>query len=158
MQRGCAVRLQHSKRRVGKSVKERSEPDILVYCLEDFQFWLSTNKKTHARIKELIKQATRTPFTGVGKPELLRGDISGWWSRCISPEDRMVYRVAGIGEAQSLEIAQLRFHYWNVHRWTRQNSLISLVYCLTSDSSSLQPSVLRWEYQQRSPADVYFGC
>ncbi|MDB4030506.1 Txe/YoeB family addiction module toxin [Planktomarina temperata] len=78
---------------------------------EDYQFWLSTNPKTHARINELIKQATRTPFTGVGKPEPLRGDLNGWWSRRISREDRMVYRVAGSGEAQSLEIAQLRFHY-----------------------------------------------
>ncbi|MDA7467148.1 Txe/YoeB family addiction module toxin [Planktomarina temperata] len=78
---------------------------------EDYQFWLNTNPKTHARINELIKQATRTPFTGVGKPEPLRGDLSGWWSRRISREDRMVYRVAGSGEAQSLEIAQLRFHY-----------------------------------------------
>ena len=53
----------------------------------------------------------RTPFTGVGKPEPLRGDLSGWWSRRISQEDRMVYRVTGSGDAQALEIAQLRFHY-----------------------------------------------
>jgi toxin YoeB len=63
------------------------------------------------RINELIKQCKRTPFKGGGKPEPLRGDLTGWWSRRISQEDRMVYRVSGAGEAQSLEIAQLRFHY-----------------------------------------------
>ncbi|WP_391481688.1 Txe/YoeB family addiction module toxin [Nereida sp. NH-UV-3] len=78
---------------------------------EDYQFWSNNNPKIHTRINELIKQCTRTPFTGVGKPEPLRGDLSGWWSRRISREDRMVYRVVGSDEAQSLEIAQLRFHY-----------------------------------------------
>ncbi|MCX7568305.1 type II toxin-antitoxin system YoeB family toxin, partial [Sulfitobacter sp. F26169L] len=46
-----------------------------------------------------------------GKPEPLKGDLTGWWSRRISQEDRMVYRVSGAGDRQSLEIAQLRFHY-----------------------------------------------
>ena len=66
---------------------------------EDYQFWLSTNPKTHARINELIKQATRTPITGVWKPEPLQGDLSGGWSRRVPREDRMVYRVADSGEA-----------------------------------------------------------
>jgi toxin YoeB len=78
---------------------------------EDYQFWSSNNPKIHTRINELIKQCTRTPFTGVGKPEPLRGDLSGWWSRRISREDRMVYRVVGSDDAQCLEIAQLRFNY-----------------------------------------------
>ncbi|MGC1503709.1 MAG: Txe/YoeB family addiction module toxin, partial [Sulfitobacter sp.] len=51
------------------------------------------------------------PFKGTGKPEPLKGDLTGWWSRRISQEDRMVYRVSGAGDGQSLEIAQLRFHY-----------------------------------------------
>ena len=78
---------------------------------DDYLYWSNHNPKIHARINELIKQCTRTPFTGVGKPEPLRGDLSGWWSRRISHEDRMVYRVTGAGDTQALEIAQLRFHY-----------------------------------------------
>ncbi len=78
---------------------------------EDYLYWANTNNKTRDRINELIKQCQRTPFQGTGKPEPLKGDLTGWWSRRISQEDRMVYRVSGTGDAQSLEIAQLRFHY-----------------------------------------------
>lgn len=78
---------------------------------EDYQHWVDTNPKIKDRINELIEQCQRTPFKGVGKPEPLRGDLSGWWSRRITQEDRMVYRITGSGDAQSLEIAQLRFHY-----------------------------------------------
>jgi toxin YoeB len=78
---------------------------------KDYQYWVSTNDKVRDRINELIKQCKRTPFKGTGKPEPLKGDLTGWWSRRISQEDRMVYRVSGSGNSQSLEIAQLRFHY-----------------------------------------------
>ncbi|MBO6899522.1 MAG: Txe/YoeB family addiction module toxin [Shimia sp.] len=78
---------------------------------EDYQYWVNTNDKVRDRINELIKQCKRTPFKGTGKPEPLKGDLTGWWSRRISREDRMVYRVSGAGDSQSLEIAQLRFHY-----------------------------------------------
>ena len=78
---------------------------------EDYQYWVSTNDKIRDRINELIKQCKRTPFKGTGKPEPLKGDLTGWWSRRISQEDRMVYRVSGAGDNQSLEIAQLRFQY-----------------------------------------------
>ena len=78
---------------------------------EDYQYWVNTNDKVRDRINELIKQCKRTPFKGTGKPEPLKGDLTGWWSRRISREDCMVYRVSGTGDSQSLEIAQLRFHY-----------------------------------------------
>ncbi|KUP94622.1 Txe/YoeB family addiction module toxin [Tritonibacter horizontis] len=78
---------------------------------EDYQYWVSTNDKVRERINELIKQCKRTPFKGTGKPEPLKGDLTGWWSRRISQQDRMVYRVTGTGDSQRLEIAQLRFHY-----------------------------------------------
>ena len=78
---------------------------------EDYQYWVSTNDKVRDRINELIKQCKRTPFKGTGKPEPLKGDLTGWWSRRISQEDRIVYRVRGTGDSQSLEVAQLRFHY-----------------------------------------------
>ena len=78
---------------------------------EDYQYWVNTNDKVRDRVNELIKQCKRTPFKGTGKPEPLKGDLTGWWSRRISQEDRMVYRVSDTGDSQSLEIAQLRFHY-----------------------------------------------
>ena len=78
---------------------------------EDYQYWVNTNDKVRDRINELIKQCKRTPFKGTGKPEPLKGDLTGWWARRISQEDRIVYRVRGTGDSQSLEVAQLRFHY-----------------------------------------------
>jgi len=63
------------------------------------------------RLNGLIKQCMRTPFQGMGKPEPLRGELKGWWSRRITLEDRLVYRVSGAGSAQHLEIAQCRYHY-----------------------------------------------
>jgi toxin YoeB len=59
----------------------------------------------------LIKECRRSPFKGTGRPEPLRGDLQGWWSRRITVEDRLVYRVSGKGDAQALEIAQCRYHY-----------------------------------------------
>ena len=70
---------------------------------EDYQYWLNTNDKVRDRINELIKQCKRTPFKGTGKPEPLKGDLAH--------EDSMAYRVRGVGDGQTLEIAQLRFHY-----------------------------------------------
>jgi toxin YoeB len=53
----------------------------------------------------------RTPFAGIGKPEPLRGPYTGFWSRRITDEHRLVYRVSGKGADQQLEIAQCRYHY-----------------------------------------------
>ena len=78
---------------------------------EDYLYWQGADPKVHGRINDMIKQCKRTPFKGVGKPEPLKGDLSGWWSRRITKEDRMVYRVSGKADTQGLEIAQLRFHY-----------------------------------------------
>jgi toxin YoeB len=64
------------------------------------------------KINELIADIRRTPFAGLGKPEPLRGPISGWWSRRINQEHRLVYRLVGVrGRDQRLEIVQCRFHY-----------------------------------------------
>lgn len=63
------------------------------------------------RVNELIGECMRRPFAGRGKPEPLKGDLKGWWSRRINREHRLVYRVVGQGDAQALEIAQCRFHY-----------------------------------------------
>ncbi len=74
---------------------------------EDYQHWVQTDRKQVKRINDLIKDAVRHPYSGIGKPEPLRHALAGFWSRRISDEHRMVYRVAG----GNLEIAQLRFHY-----------------------------------------------
>lgn len=79
---------------------------------EDYLWWQSPgNDKGLARVNEFIKTASRTPFQGLGKPEPLRGDLTGWWSRRITDEHRFVYRVSGKDMTQALEIAQLRYHY-----------------------------------------------
>lgn len=78
---------------------------------DDYLHWQKNDPKILTRINALLEECHRHPFKGTGKPEPLRGNLSGWWSRRISREDRLVYRVAGSGAAQALEIAQLRFHY-----------------------------------------------
>lgn len=77
---------------------------------EDYLHWPS-DPNTLERLNGLIKECQRTPFTGTGKPEPLKGDLKGWWSRRITLEDRLVYRISGAGADQRLEIAQCRFHY-----------------------------------------------
>ncbi len=74
---------------------------------EDYLHWQATDPKLLRRIHELIKDATRHPFEGIGKPEPLRHALAGFWSRRINGEHRMVYKVSG----SDLLIAQLRYHY-----------------------------------------------
>jgi len=79
---------------------------------EDFLWWQSTGRdKGLNRVIDLINATKRLPFKGIGKPEPLKGDLTGWWSRRITDEHRFVYRVSGKGESQQLDIAQLRYHY-----------------------------------------------
>ena len=78
---------------------------------EDYLHWQARDQTTLDRVNALIKECQRTPFKGTGKPEPLRGDLKGWWSRRITLQDRLVYRVAGLGEDQRLEVAQCRYHY-----------------------------------------------
>ncbi len=74
---------------------------------EDYLHWQETDKQAVRRIHLLIKDAQRSPFSGLGKPEPLRYALTGFWSRRITEEHRMVYRV----EKGDLLIAQLRYHY-----------------------------------------------
>lgn len=74
---------------------------------EDYLHWQQTDQKILKRINALIKEATRAPFEGTGKPEGLKHALAGYWSRRINDEHRMVYKVDG----DSLLIAQLRYHY-----------------------------------------------
>ena len=80
---------------------------FLTHAWEDYLYWQAIDKKMLKRVNELIKQCQRTPFEGIGKPEGLKGDLSGWWSRRITQEHRLVYRV----ENDRLIIAQCRNHY-----------------------------------------------
>ena len=74
---------------------------------EDYQYWLSTDKKLLKRINLLIRDSCRDPFQGLGKPEPLRHLLKGFWSRRINEEHRMVYQVRD----GTLLPAQLRYHY-----------------------------------------------
>ena len=74
---------------------------------DDYLHWQANDPKLLARLNGLIKECARTPFQGAGKPEPLRGALSGWWSRRLTQEHRLVYRVEG----DDLLIAQCRYHY-----------------------------------------------
>jgi len=74
---------------------------------EDYLYWQRTDRKTLKRVNNLIKEITRTPYEGAGKPEPLRHALAGYWSRRIDEEHRLVYKV----EADSVLIAQARYHY-----------------------------------------------
>ncbi|QTD54820.1 Txe/YoeB family addiction module toxin [Parasphingorhabdus cellanae] len=76
-----------------------------------YLYWQDKDRKTLKRINALLEECRRHPFEGTGKPEPLRGQLKGWWSRRITQEHRLVYRVRGEGGAQVLEVAQCRYHY-----------------------------------------------
>jgi len=78
---------------------------------EDYLYWQGNDTNVLERLNDLIGQCRRTPFKGTGKPEPLKGDLAGWWSRRITLQDRLIYRVSGKGAEQALEIIQCRFHY-----------------------------------------------
>ena len=78
---------------------------------DDYLYWLEIDRKLLIKINTLIQDCSRSPFKGLGKPEPLKGELSGAWSRRIDDEHRMVYRVTGSGDSQTVELLQLRFHY-----------------------------------------------
>lgn len=73
----------------------------------DYIYWQTQDKKTLNRINNLIKDTERNPFEGIGKPEPLKGDLSGFWSRRIDDTNRFVYRINN----DKLEILSCRGHY-----------------------------------------------
>jgi toxin YoeB len=78
-------------------------------AFEDLQHWVQFNPKLAKRLLRLIEETQRDSFGGTGKPEPLRGELSGWWSKRIDQEHRLVYRV----EDDRLIVAQARGHYGN---------------------------------------------
>jgi toxin YoeB len=77
----------------------------------DYEYWRQTDAKVFRSINDLINDTRQTPFKGLGRPEPLKFDLKGWWSRRITGEHRLVYRVSGKGDDQRLEIASCRYHY-----------------------------------------------
>lgn len=76
-------------------------------AFEQFTSWALEDKKIYAKIVRLIKDIDRSPYTGLGKPEPLRHDLAGYWSRRITDEHRLVYK----GNEDAILIAACRFHY-----------------------------------------------
>ena len=73
----------------------------------DYQHWLRTDRKVAARIARLIEECLRDPFRGIGNPEPLRHELGGYWSRRITKEHRLVYKI----ENGLCVIVQCRYHY-----------------------------------------------
>ncbi|ROI14830.1 Txe/YoeB family addiction module toxin [Epilithonimonas hominis] len=74
---------------------------------EDYLYWQNTDKKKLRKINELLKDIARNPFDGTGKPEPLKHKYSGFWSRRIDDEHRLIYKY----EDNEIQIAKCRFHY-----------------------------------------------
>ena len=77
----------------------------------DYLRWQRDDAKVLERLNGLLTECMRDPFRGTGKPEPLKRNLTGWWSRRINAEHRLVYRVRGEGEAQALEVLSCRYHY-----------------------------------------------
>lgn len=73
----------------------------------DYIYWQTQDKKTLKRINDLIKASQRTPFEGIGKPEALKENLSGFWSRRIDETNRLIYSV----ENDGISIISCRYHY-----------------------------------------------
>lgn len=80
---------------------------LLPRCLQDLTHWVETDRALALKILTLIEQTSRDPFVGIGKPELLKHLGSGYMSRRINQEHRLVYRMIG----QSVQFISARFHY-----------------------------------------------
>jgi len=74
---------------------------------EDYCYWQKQDKKILERVNELIKDCLRSPFKGIGKPEPLKGNYAGCWSRRITQEHRLIYKI----NERRLHILQFRYHY-----------------------------------------------
>jgi toxin YoeB len=75
----------------------------------DYQYWIETDKKMLKRINQLISAIERTPYEGIGKPEPLKANLQGYWSRRINTEHRLIYAV----EKDQIVFISFRFHYKN---------------------------------------------
>lgn len=76
-------------------------------AFQDFTEWATTDKKIYKRIVDLIKDILHQPFTGIGKPEPLKHELKGYWSRRINDEHRLVYKVSD----DDVTIISCKYHY-----------------------------------------------
>lgn len=76
-------------------------------AFKELRLWAETDKKLHLKILDLLNDATRSPFTGLGKPEPLKGEWQGYWSRRINDEHRLIYRVT----ESEIVVMRCRGHY-----------------------------------------------
>jgi toxin YoeB len=77
----------------------------------EYLHWQDQDMKIVRRINTLLAEIDHSPFRGTGRPEALKGNLAGYWSRRITDEHRLVYRITGQGADQRVEIVQCRFHY-----------------------------------------------
>ncbi|MDX2143379.1 MAG: Txe/YoeB family addiction module toxin [Rhodospirillaceae bacterium] len=77
----------------------------------DYLRWGDIDRATASKINELIKDIQRSPFRGIGKPEPLKAEYAGWWSRRITGEHRLIYRIVGRAGEQCVEITACNYHY-----------------------------------------------
>jgi toxin YoeB len=79
---------------------------------QDFEHWMDNDSDIVEKIRDLLKDISRNPFGGIGKPEPLKFALKGYWSRRITGEHRLVYKIEGKkGENQKCIVLQCRFHY-----------------------------------------------
>ncbi|MDR3069270.1 MAG: Txe/YoeB family addiction module toxin [Cellulomonas sp.] len=74
---------------------------------DDYEWWQRQDRRVLRRVNQLLRDIRRDPYQGIGRPEQLRGDLTGWWSRRIDDEHRLVYRYRD----DTVEIASCRYHY-----------------------------------------------
>ncbi len=77
------------------------------YAIEDLEYWIKENRKKAQKILKLIRESSKDPFNGTGKPEPLKYDLKGCWSRRIDREHRLVYEV----KKDKIRILSCRYHY-----------------------------------------------
>lgn len=87
--------------------KQNREAIFQPEFIEDLEYWVETDRKMALRIIKLVKEILRDPFEGTGKPEPLKYDLAGCWSRRLNKKDRIVYRVSD----RQIDFLQARYHY-----------------------------------------------
>ena len=100
-------KLKNKKSFKKKLIEEEMKYIFVDESWEDYLYWQHTDKKKLKKINELLKDISRTPFEGIGKPEPLKHKYSGFWSRRIDDEHRLIYKY----ENGEIQIAKCRFHY-----------------------------------------------
>jgi len=98
---------QKSKQRNKEQARNTRSVSFSANGWEDYEHWRANDAQVYGAINSLINECLRTPFNGTGRPEPLKGDLSGFWSRRITHEHRLIYHYEG----GTLTILQCRYHY-----------------------------------------------